>query len=386
MLKSKRETILWRFFPQSIKRFPEGLRSIKLVSQAVEQDVWLVCDNECENVSLIDCAGFFDLSEIKRLKRLVYQPQEISNNLMIKFPDLNGVEELVLVYNGNIRYFQPLLMMCHNVTKLTLYSHKSPNSGIRPEDLVASNLTIPERELQYCSQDDISKDIRKSFQEDSHFSEKLLNETMNILIKPIFTSRSENTLKHLLLHGFKPSIQNMNAMRDFVVLSVLAIDYEYIDDELFEHLPRNLRTLVALKGRSTSFACRKLCCSTKRDNAIGFRKHRSLKTFAVETEFFTNTGNFFNLPETLECLKVTYTDAPPKVEIPSLSKLRLKRLVIIESDEPEKDPFFIEDRSMCTVRYMRLICFLSRFIDLRSVDKLVVEKGEETVVLCTKNF
>lgn len=145
VVRSKHETIFERLFPQSIKRFPGSLRSVKLVSQVVEQDVWLACDNECERVSLINCAGRFDLSEITRLKKFVYQPQATSNNSVIKFPDLNGVEELVLVYNGNTRYFQSLLVMCHNVKKLTLYSHKSPNSGIRFEDLVVGNLTIYQR-------------------------------------------------------------------------------------------------------------------------------------------------------------------------------------------------------------------------------------------------
>ncbi|ELQ75330.1 putative LRR containing protein [Trachipleistophora hominis] len=386
IVKNRRRIVPGRLFPSHTEKIYVNCKSVKLVSQVIDQDVCLTFDEECESVSLINCAGTFDVSEVLKLKRLVYQPQGALSDIRVEFPDLSNVEELVLVYNGDDRYFPLLLLACRNVKRLTLYSYRAPNAGIRQDDMITDKWTAHAKELKYINNSDIERIVRESSHEDDHFFEKIFNRIMNILIRPIFTSTTENILESLSLYGFKPSVRSMKEMRNFVALETLILDYEYVDKTVLEHLPNNITTLSMLKGQKPLFTCPKLCCSAKRDKAIAFREHKFLKTFVVDADFFTNTKNFFNLPKTLECLKITYTNAFSKANVPVLKKLKLKRLVIIDSDELNNELFLTENYNTNVVRFKTFTCFLSNFIDIFSLDELSAEIGNTVVSLSPRDY
>ncbi|ELQ75957.1 putative LRR containing protein, partial [Trachipleistophora hominis] len=99
--------------------FPNSLKTI--VCKKIEHNYssGLIIGEECEELSIISCTGKYDLSRIKKLRKLVFYPSQ-NENFFITFPDLCHVKELDMAYNGSLMYFKRLLVSCKNVKKLII--------------------------------------------------------------------------------------------------------------------------------------------------------------------------------------------------------------------------------------------------------------------------
>lgn len=344
------------------------LRNINYTQNIILQP--FIKDHE---ILLIYCTGLFDISKIKKLRAFAFVPKP-KKDIKIAFPNLGYVEQLILCYNDNEKYFRTLLNCCTNLKILTVYSLGTMNEKYSFDD--------HEQSSQNSTGNDCLSAILKSYNKQN----LALNIKMNELMKPMLEMKYFCTLKRLKLVGFCLNTENYKLLENFIHLKELSLDYVFVNNDLFDNLPPSLESLELTGNNSyyLNYSFDRCLCSR---SLTSFMKHRNIRKFVVEDTFFTDKQNFKYLPENLEHLTVLYSGLTTSQTVSDKNKIELKTLTIRDSSILQKS--FTKDthagilydkmifKCLERVRYPRIyssiLCYLSKNIDFSSLNEIIVD-------------
>ncbi|ELA48393.1 hypothetical protein VCUG_00002 [Vavraia culicis subsp. floridensis] len=356
---------------------PNCIEDIVLEHVSVPKDTLLVVNEGCRNAAIIFSKGYFDLSNVKQLRKFKLLITEQSS-ISIEFPGLKNVVSLEISYDGNERYFMFLLLNCINVKEVILY-----NTVCELHDWIGRDTsTIPEKEMAPWELNELRAMINQESCTSRCRSPHVCFKDFNARCNPIFCWEKRKNIQNLSIIAFQISEECLKQLRKFISLKTLSIMAQNVRANIIYCLPFNLVNFSLMPIQCNAILERDVVESVQTVFGVVSSKRRHLKNLKLHYLFFIKIAWSMSLPEEVDVLEILPWQKIMNLNILVHKKIKVRKLVILKMNHATWATIYkIYEPEYY---FSQLLCSLSQYIDFCSVKeiKILDQKVENSFDPC----